>query len=191
MSRSNRSISATRRGSAAASARNGSASEAWPLPWTMIRAPVGEQVRGTVRQEVEALLGIHPADHAQHDPVVGRVEADAGEQIRAAGRLAGRVPRRVRRGERRVGGGVPGVGVDAVEDAPEAIAHGRAAHRRGPCRRPGVRASRAKPGDTVFDQVCTLDRGQQQVEAVRVGAREAVTGRQAQLTEVVRGRQPW
>ena len=81
-----------------------------------------DERRGRVGEQVEALLRVQPADHADDRPGVARVHPVARQQVLATGRLAGEVAALVRRGEDRIVGGIPERGVQPVEDAEEPVA---------------------------------------------------------------------
>ena len=77
-----------------------------------------------VRQHVEALLRRQPADHAEERHVGAHGEAGLLLQRRLACGLAGHLRRRERLRQVLVGGRVPLVGVDAVQDADQIAAAG-------------------------------------------------------------------
>ena len=110
-----------------------------------------EQRRRRLGEQVEALLAVEPADHRRGRAArsVG-IQAEPVEQRGAAAALPERFVAGVAGGQRRVRRRVPELGVEAVEDPEEAVALVLAAPRRGPSRTPGVSASAAKPGLTVF-----------------------------------------
>ena len=71
-------------------------------------------------QEVEALLRVEPADHAQDRAVVAGVEAHPIEEVGPAGRLTAPIRSRVRNHQVGVGRWVPDRRVDPVQDPEEA-----------------------------------------------------------------------
>ena len=76
-------------------------------------------------EHVEPFLGRQPADDAEQGDVGARRQAGLLLQRRLAGRLAGEIADVEVGGQVLVGGGVPLVGVDAVQDADEvAVAPG-------------------------------------------------------------------
>ena len=79
----------------------------------------GHQPRRSAGDEVEALLRIEPADHAEDRRRIGRIEPDPLAQVAPAGGLPGAVPRVVGRGERPIVRRIPEALVQAVEDAGE------------------------------------------------------------------------
>ena len=104
-------MKATCPGDASASARNGSASDGWPLPWTISRARrSSEQVGRGVGEQVEALLRVEPADHpddrARRRPDRTRLRVSRSARQAA---LPARSPREYGAAEVRVGGRVPDV----------------------------------------------------------------------------------
>ena len=86
--------------------------------------PALEQRRRRIGEQVEALLRIEPPDHPDDGPGVGRVEPDPRQQVGPAGGLARPILARVRRGEVGIGGRVPDLRVEAVEDPEEPVALG-------------------------------------------------------------------
>ena len=100
--------------------------------------------------EVEALLRIEPPDHPEHQPVVVRIEAEPGQQVRPAGGLAREVGPRVGRGDVGVGRRIPDRGVEAVEDPDEPVALRPQQSPSRPIPKAGVSASAANPGETVL-----------------------------------------
>ena len=191
MSRSNRSISATRRGLARPRA-----------PGTGRRATRGRCPGRPSGPRPRAGRGAPSASRS--NPFCGSIrpiipsttpsssgsKPDALEQVAPARRLAGEVAARVGRRERRVGRRVPDVGVDAVEDPERTGRRGRAAPPSRPIPNAGVSASRGEPGRDRVDELGALDRGQQQVDAVGVRRRPAARpARRPELGEL-RPRRP-
>ena len=144
---------------------------------------VGKERGGRLGEQVEALLRIEPADHGQQRAVA--LEPELGRQCRAANLLAVQVGRRVARRDLAVGGRIPELAVDAVDDAQiapaeraqrvvDAGAIGRFERLPGVRRRDGV------------DQVRGQDAFAQQVHAVR----RADARRQAKLAGHLGPRHP-
>ena len=83
-------------------------------------ASLQERRRGA-GQQVESLLGVESADHADDRSTVLGVEAVAGQQIGPAGGLPGTVGAVVWRGEIRIRPRIPDRGVQPVEDPDESV----------------------------------------------------------------------
>ncbi len=131
-------------------------------------------------QDVEALLRIEPADHAQDRSVVAGVHPVAGQQIGPAQRLAGQVRRGERRGEELVRGRIPDRGVQPVEDPDEPIAQRPQDHVQAHPELGREGLGRVARRDRV-DQVGALDAGGQQIDPVGVLAGHPIARPQPEL----------
>ena len=164
-------------------------------PGTMSRAPVRQQRGRRLGQQVEALL----ADRAGRSSRATRRRRRRGrsrarrEEVRPAGGLAGRIGRRVGRGQAGIGRRIPDGRVDAVDDPEE---RGRpvasASRRRAPGRveaEPTASVSpRANVGLTVLTRSARSMPVAQQVDPHRSGATDPVTGGQARAGQAGRRR---
>ena len=118
-------------------------------------------------QQIEALLRVEAADHAEDRARVVRIEAGVPEQVPPAGELAGAVRPAEGRGDGLVRRRIPEAAVEPVENAQEAVAlrpeHGLEAHPEG--RRQGLGREAGADG---VGQLRPLDPLAQQVDPVRV-----------------------
>ena len=192
MARSNRSMSATRPGDDAASARNASASDAWPDPWTTIRAPRASSSGAASASRSKPFCGSsRPIIPITGPSSAGSNPTRPSRSARQAA-LPARSPRAYGAARSR---SVAGSQTDVSR--PLRIPMNRSPRcaqqaRPGPSRTRASAPRAAKPGETVFTSSAALDAGGEQVDAVGVLARTAVPRPQARAGAAPTfGVQPW
>ena len=78
--------------------------------------------RRCLEHEIEPLLGIQPSDESEHRAGIVGIEPVPRQQVGATRRLAGPVGARERRGRVGICRRIPDRGVQAIQDADEAVA---------------------------------------------------------------------
>ncbi len=151
--------------------------------------PAGrDQPLRRLRDEVETLLRVEPPDHAE-DRAVG-MEAVAGGQVRPADSFAGQLVAREGGRQGGVGGWIPELGVDAVDDARVAVAE-PAQQVVDPRAHLRLERLAGEAGADGVDEVGGADGGAQEVDALAAtaGGADAAGRKVAQLPDAF-GRRP-
>ena len=136
------------------------------------------------RQEVETLLRIEPADHAEDRPRIVRIEAGVDEKVAPAGELPGAIRPAEGRRDGLILGRVPDVGVKPVEDPEEPIAL-RQEYRVEPHSEGGRPGLGREAGAHRVRDLRPLDPLAQQIDPIRVLRDDAVARDDPELAQPV------